>query len=141
MHIQDTISAKEAWDKLREVYEDSGLSKKVGLLRALVTRLEICASVEEYVTKIISISHKLNGMSFEVKVDEWIGTLLLAGLPDKYKPMIMGIENSNIPITSIKTKLLQEDDVCHKSSAGDTALQAKPRYETRSYDQYFYQRT
>lgn len=76
-------------------------------------------------------------MSFEVKEDEWIGTLLLAGLPDKYKPMIMGIENSNTPITSIKTKLLQEvkDDMCHKSSAGDTALQAKPRYETRSYDQ------
>lgn len=43
--------------------------------------------------------------------------------------MIMGIENSNIPITrdSIKTKLLQEvkDDVCRKSSNDDTALQVK----------------
>ncbi|XP_018310558.1 uncharacterized protein [Mycetomoellerius zeteki] len=53
----------------------------------------------------------------------------LAGLPDAYKSMIMGIENSNIPITrdSIKTKLLQEvkDDVCRKSSNDDTALQVK----------------
>jgi len=45
--------------------------------------------VEEYVIKIISKSHKLNGMSFEIK-DEWVGTLLLAGLPDEFKPMIMG---------------------------------------------------
>jgi len=129
VHVQDTVNAKHAWDKLREVYEDSGLSRKVGLLRTLVTtRLENCSSVEEYVTKIISTSHKLNGMSFEVR-DEWVGTLLLAGLPDEFKPMIMGIENSNTPITgdSIKTKLLQEvkDDVCRRSPTSDTALQVK----------------
>jgi len=123
--------------QVREVYEDSGLSRKVGLLRTLVTtRLENCSSVEEYVTKIISTSHKLNGMSFEVK-DEWVGTLLFARLPDEFKPMIMGIENSNTPITgnSIKTKLLQKvkDDVCRKSSNSDIALQVKrknPRNET-----------
>jgi len=36
--------------------------------------------------------------------------LLLAGLPDEYKPMIMGIESSGTPITGefIKTKLLQD---------------------------------
>ncbi|GBP08161.1 hypothetical protein EVAR_2945_1 [Eumeta japonica] len=41
---------------------------------------------------------------------QWLGTLLLAGLPDEYKPMIMAIESSGVAITadSIKTKLLQE---------------------------------
>lgn len=131
VHIQDTATAKEIWDKLKKVYEDSGLLRKVGLglLHTLVTtRLESYSSVEEYVSTIISTAHKLNGMSFEVK-DKWIGTLLLAELSDEFKPMIMDIENSNTPITgdSIKIKLLQEvkDNVCHKLATGDTALQAK----------------
>lgn len=47
-------------------------------------------------------------MGFEVN-DEWVGTLLLAGLPDEYRPMIMGLESSGTKITgdSIKVKLLQ----------------------------------
>lgn len=41
--------------------------------------------------------------------DKWIGMLLLCGLPQEYRPMIMGLENSGIEITGdIKTKLLQE---------------------------------
>ncbi|TGZ38474.1 Retrovirus-related pol polyprotein from transposon tnt 1-94 [Temnothorax longispinosus] len=42
--------------------------------------------------------------------DDWIGVLLLASLPDEYKPMIMGLESSGQAITAdyVKTKLLQE---------------------------------
>lgn len=65
----------------------------------------------------------MNGLGFTVS-DEWIGTLLLAGLPDEYRPMIMGIENSGIPITadSIKTKILQ--DVKDTKTGKDTSHQA-----------------
>lgn len=31
VHIQNTMSAKEAWDKLREAFDDSGLTRKDGL--------------------------------------------------------------------------------------------------------------
>jgi len=37
VHVRDTVTAKHAWDKLRKAYEDSELSRKVGLLRTLVT--------------------------------------------------------------------------------------------------------
>lgn len=49
--------------------------------------------MEEYVNFIISTAQKLHGIGFKV-ADEWIGTLLLAGLPVQYGPMIMGIESS-----------------------------------------------
>lgn len=99
MHVRDAATAKEVWDKLCAAFEDSGLTRKVGLLRTLITtQLENCGSVEEYVDRIITTAHKLNELSFEVK-DEWIGTLLLAGLPDEFKPMIMGLESSGISIT------------------------------------------
>lgn len=109
-HIEETKTAKETWDKLKEVFEDSGLTRKVNLLRTLITtRLENCSSIEEYVNIIISTSHKLNNIGFKVN-EEWVGALLLAGLPDMYRPMIMALENSGTNITGdmVKTKLLQE---------------------------------
>uniref|UniRef100_A0A2H1WMQ1 SFRICE_037191 n=1 Tax=Spodoptera frugiperda TaxID=7108 RepID=A0A2H1WMQ1_SPOFR len=54
-------------------------------------------------------AHKLRNIGFIVD-DEWLGTLMLAGLPEIYKPMIMAIESSGVKISAdiIKTKLLQE---------------------------------
>ena len=52
-------NAKAAWVKLKAVFEDSGLTRKVGLLRTLVTTgLESCESVEKYITT----GHKLNDL-------------------------------------------------------------------------------
>lgn len=75
----------------------------------VITRLENCESVEQYVTEIVSAAHQLSSIGLEVK-EEWIGTILLTGLPERYGPMIMALKNSGIAITggSIKTKLLQE---------------------------------
>lgn len=117
VHIENAKSAREVWTNLQNVFEDSGLSRKVGLLKDLInTTLDSCASVEEYVNKIICTAHKLRNISFKVD-DEWLGTLMLAGLPENYKPMIMGIESSGIKISSdfIKTKLLQEVKVPENS--------------------------
>lgn len=110
VHVQSATNAETAWKKLSEAFDDSGLTRKVTLLRKLVTtRLDECKSVEDYVNRIITTAHQLTGIGLEVK-DEWVGTLLLTGLPEQYRPMIMGIENSGLNITgdAINTKLLQE---------------------------------
>lgn len=51
----------------------------------------------------MTTAHKLNGLGFAVP-DEWIGTLILAGLPIEYRPMIMGIESSGTVITTDSIK-------------------------------------
>lgn len=117
VHIENAKTAKEVWKNLQNAFEDSGLSRKVGLLKDLInTSLDNCSSIEDYVNKIMSTAHKLRNIGFEVN-DEWLGTLMLAGLPDNYKPMIMGLESSGIKISSdfIKTKLLQEVKVSETS--------------------------
>ncbi|KAG5870825.1 hypothetical protein JTB14_015999 [Gonioctena quinquepunctata] len=87
----------------------------------LYTRLEDCPSVEAYVNEIIQTAYKLNCIDMKV-FDEWVGAILLAGLPDHYKPMIMGIESSGIKVTAdaMKTKLLQ--DICVQKSKKRSAL-------------------
>lgn len=108
-HIQSATTAKQVWDNLTKAFDDSGLSRRGGLLRQLIsTRLDDCKSMEDYVNRIVTTAHKLrNEMDIN---DEWIGTLLSAGLNDDFKPMIMAIESSDTPITSdfVKTKLLQD---------------------------------
>ena len=128
-HLKTAKIAKEAWENLEKAFEDSGLTRKVGLLKTLVTtKLENCSSVEEYCDTIISTAHKLNEMNFKVG-DEWIGTLLLAGLPDEYRPMIMGLESSGVQITgdSIKVKLLQDikADIKPRFSDSNTVMYTK----------------
>ncbi|KMQ83527.1 retrovirus-related pol polyprotein from transposon tnt 1-94 [Lasius niger] len=109
-HIQGMTTPKEAWTKLTHTFEDCGLSRKVRLLRILTTsRLEDFSTAKGYVNRITDTAHRLKELDFEVK-DELIAALLLSGLPDDYKPMIMGLEGSGIAITSdsVKIKILQD---------------------------------
>lgn len=110
VHVQECKTAKEVWESLQRAFDDNGLTRRVGLLKDLInTTLESSNSVEDYVSKIMNTAHKLRNIGFEVN-DEWLGTLMLAGLPEEYKPMIMGLESSGIKISadSVKSKLIQE---------------------------------
>ncbi|KAL0893362.1 hypothetical protein ABMA27_014949 [Loxostege sticticalis] len=135
VHIQDAKSAKEVWNNLSRAFQDSGLLRKVGLLKDLInTTLETSTSVEDYVNKILSAAHKLRNISFQVD-DEWLGTLMLAGLPDEYKPMIMGIESSGVKISAdlIKTKLLQEVKQSDTTAFYSNSKKNPPKnYQTKS---------
>lgn len=136
-HIQDAKTPKEAWNRLKNAFEDRGLTRKVGLLCTLTsTRLADCTSIEEYVHRITTTAHSLKELDFEVK-DEMVGALLLSGLPDEYKPMIMGLENSGTPITtdSMSVKLLQEvKSKAVQQTGTETALYASARKKIRDKD-------
>lgn len=108
VHIQNANSAAEIWKTFQRLYEDKGLSRKIGLLRNLISsRLEDQGGMQEYVDQIINTSNKLSGVGFPIS-DEWIGAILLAGLTDDYKPFIMGIESSGVEMTgdAIISKLI-----------------------------------
>lgn len=120
VHIKEAKTTKVLWDKLKSLFDDSGFTRKIGLLRTLIsTRLEQCDSMTSYVNQVVETGQKLRGTGFNID-DQWIGSLLLAGLPEKFAPMIMAIEHSGIVIStdSIKTKLLDmETNVGNNGSA------------------------
>ncbi|XP_057671187.1 uncharacterized protein LOC130902919 [Diorhabda carinulata] len=94
VHVQDCSTAKEVWECLQQAFDDKGLTRRVGLLKDLInTKLESSYSLEEYVSKIINTAHNLRNIDFDVN-NEWLGTLMLTGLPDEYKPMIILLESS-----------------------------------------------
>lgn len=107
-HVKDAKTAKEVWNKLKSLFADSGFTRRISLLRILITaKLENCDSMETYICLVIETAQKLTESGFTIS-DDWIGSLLLAGLSEKFTPMIMAIEHSGIPITAdaIKTKLM-----------------------------------
>lgn len=120
VHIKNVKTSKELWQKLKELFDDSGFSRRISLLRHLISiRLESSSSMTSYVTEIIETAQKLSSTGFNID-DCWTGCLLLAGLTEKYSPMIMALEHSGISITTdaIKVKLLDmENDIqCHEVS-------------------------
>ncbi|KAK9745543.1 hypothetical protein QE152_g6806 [Popillia japonica] len=105
-------NAEEIWTKLQETFQDNGLTRRVGLLRTLLnTKLIDCSSVDDYVSKVTITAYKLSGCGLTVG-DEWVGAILLAGLPESYSPMIMGLESSG-------TKLIDSGATAHMTMTKD----------------------
>ncbi|XP_049537542.1 uncharacterized protein LOC125952234 [Anopheles darlingi] len=124
IHIGDVKTAAEVWKKLSNTFEDSGLTQQWSLLHKLITtNLANCASMEAYVTRRIETAHQVIGIGFPL-TDKWIGMLLLAGLPDEYRPMVMGLE---ITGDFIKTKLLQETELVKAEPALEEASGSETR--------------
>lgn len=131
VHIKSSTNAKEIWDILKKMFDDTGFSRRISLLRTLISaRLDDSETMKAYVTHVIQTAQKLQGTGFKID-DEWIGSLLLAGLPTpKYTPMIMAIEHSGVKISSdlIKTKLIDAESA---SEFDDAAAFASKRVDDR----------
>lgn len=129
-YISNAVTAKQAWSNLEKSFEDSGLSRKVDLLKLLVKlSLEDCDSVEEYVSQMVSTCLKVGKAGLKID-DEILASLMLAGLPDEYKPLVMAIENSSTKLTSdaVKTLLLQETRFkTYNNASGGSAYLSKPK--------------
>lgn len=109
-HISGATSAKQAWNNLISAFENKSVARKVDLLRQLVQmKLSECASMEDYVNKMIMTSVNVASAGLQLD-DEVVASLMLAGLPDDFMPMVLAIENSNskLSVDTVKTVLLQE---------------------------------
>ncbi|CAH2088581.1 unnamed protein product [Euphydryas editha] len=114
VHVQSATTCKEVWECLQQAFDDSGLYRKVALLRDLITTtLENSRDVDDYVTKIMSNAHKLRNINFNID-DEWLGTLKLADLPETYKPMIMGLESSGLVHQKTNSHTPEQNGLCER---------------------------
>lgn len=109
-HIANATTAKEAWNKLIQAFENKSVSRKVDLLRQLVQmKLSECESMEEYVNNMILTSIQVTSAGLNLD-DEIIASLMLAGLPEEFLPMVLAVENSNekLSVDAVKNILLQD---------------------------------
>lgn len=133
MHVQSCKTAAEVWKALETAFQDNGLTRKVGILMNLFElKLVNFANVEEYVSEIMKTAQKLRNINLKLD-DDWVGMLMLAGLPSEYKPMIMGLESSGITITAdaIKAKLIQEVQYSPSTKASESVMVASSSFKKK----------
>lgn len=108
-YIEDSKSASVVWKSLERAFDDSGVSRKITILNHLVSvKLIQYKSMEKYINTILLYwgKTKIAGFNLEEQV---IASLMLGGLPEEYRAMILGIENSGHELTVdyVKNILLQ----------------------------------
>lgn len=111
-YVMNCGTDKEAWTALERAFEDKGLNKRLILLQKLFSvKLVDYTTMDEYINAVMSISGQLSSMGKPVD-DEFLGVILLKGLPKMYRPMVMALENVEVEITSdfVKNKLMQDAD-------------------------------
>jgi gag-polypeptide of LTR copia-type/Zinc knuckle len=95
--------------------------RRKGLLRGLLNLRLGVNGMQAYTDGVLEHVEKLIGIGFNIS-DDWIASIILAGLNDQYKPFIMGLEASGVDITSdlVVTKLLDSQT----KDESETALAA-----------------
>lgn len=79
------------------------------LIQRMSTKLEMCNLEEDYVSRVMTTAQQLQENQFDIS-DQLLGAILLAGLPEKFKSMMLAIGSSDVPVTSdfIKAQILQD---------------------------------
>ena len=116
------------------MYADNALTSRVNLLREIcTTKYEDCNCAQEYISKIINGQKRLRNTGL-VLPDELVASLLLAGFPDFFKPMIMALSNSTAKITTenVKIKIIEEATVAQSFESS----QAHGLYSRSSFQKF-----
>lgn len=82
--------------------------------------MEDADGMQAYIDTIMDCSNRLNGIGL-VMEDQWIAAILLAGLTDNYRPLIMALEATTTDLKSdlIIAKLL---DAQSGKNEGETSF-------------------
>lgn len=138
-YIGDTTTAKTAWEALEQAFQDSGLCRKVGLLKELVQlQLVDCDSTEDYVNRMMTTAQKVKKTGLNLD-EEVLASLMLAGLPKDFDSLVMAVENSkaNLKIDEVKTILLQDTRLNSTSGGGEAFFsRSKKNKQRKSFECY-----
>lgn len=129
-YIDGSDQVKDAWEALANAFADTGTCRKVFILQQWASlKLNDCASMEEYVNSMTNLWAKVKSVGFSINEDV-AASLLLAGLPEQYQPMIFGIENSKDKLTMdyIKNLLLQGAIVNNEQKASALFTKGKKSF-------------
>lgn len=131
-YVQNCTTAKAAWDALETAFEDNGVLRRMDLLKYLM-RLELadCASMEDYVNKMTCTQQKLDKSGTKIP-DDIVAQIMLSGLPDEYRPMVMALANSGKALTTdlVRTNLLQE--IRHEPAGGEAVALISKKSKNRT---------
>lgn len=111
-YVRSAKTAKDAWKKLTDIFEDRGLFRRVLLLRQLHKMQFTHGTMSEYINEVMDLVHKLADIGRTID-DAEIAEILLSGLPMEYDTLVSNLEtscmNNELSSELVRTRLLQEE--------------------------------
>ncbi|XP_063394174.1 uncharacterized protein LOC134679217 [Cydia fagiglandana] len=87
-HVYNAKTAKEAWNNLKNAYEDKGWGRRIHIQRELFNcKLENFNSMESYISKVTYLAQQLDDIDAKIQ-ENWLISILLGGLTAEYSPLI-----------------------------------------------------
>lgn len=110
-YVKKCTSAKEAWLKIKEIYQPQGPATKVSLMKKLLMKKQLAnESMQDHLNTFFGVVDKLNEIGSETP-DEFLCILLLCSLSEDYENFRIAIETRDaLPeLSTLKVKILEEE--------------------------------
>lgn len=124
--IDKCNTAQEAWKILKVAFGDVDYLREADLLNKLCgVCLEECESVQDYIDQLLTTAQQLREIGFTVE-DCWLVGLMLKGLPQKYKEIVVSMKScgSRMSVDEVKLKIFQALHISEMHSCENIALTA-----------------
>ena len=111
LHVRSSTTAKEAWNKLTELYEAKGLANRLFLRRKFFTiQMADGENMVGHINKVKTMAEQLEAIGAPVKEDDIVMTLL-SSLPQSYSNLIIALEtrSDNLTLEFVTARLLHEE--------------------------------
>ena len=131
MHVQNSSTAREAWDKLCNIHERKGLANKLYLRRKFLTaKMEEGGSMAGHINKIKMMAQQLEAIGAPASEDDIVTTLLYS-LPESFEQLIVSLESraDSLDLEFLTARLLNEET---QRSEGKAAVKAGKAFTSAS---------
>jgi ribosomal protein L9 len=121
-HIHKCVTAKDAWNRLKELYEGKGTHRFLSLLKALSTaKLEGTMTMKEYIRRVRQTADELTEIKCKFDQMAVIG-FILNGLPDIYRYLVVNLESQikEISYEELSARLIDEEKKLEESELGES---------------------
>ena len=112
MMVKPCQTAREAWVKLSNTFEQRGLQRKIHLRKELQNlTYGSCKNMQDFLNKVTTIQQQLGMMGANIPEDE-LTLMILMKLPETYHALVVtleGLEADKLTMDLITNRLLQEE--------------------------------
>lgn len=92
-YVNSAVTGKEAWDNLKNAFEDRGWGRRIQLQRSLWNcRLADSTNMHDYILKVKNLCQELEDIDAEVS-DDWQVSIILSGLTPEYDSFITALSS------------------------------------------------
>lgn len=132
--IRSAITAKQAWDTLKEFYNRSTLHNRVAITKRLHEfRMDDGAGMAAHLDKFDELIVAMEAVGDPLDAARQL-VILLGSLPAQYELIVSIIENmGDISLIEVKEKLLKEHEKLSSQEATETAFKARARSAPAKY--------